>query len=289
MVQKDDKRKQNNNNVDTSQKCKKKKEAFIYGNYRYYYGYRIDKNSKQDPRLLAFKREWFEGKDCLDIGCNQGLITIQIANTFSCRNILGIDIDSGLIQCAKQNLWKISQKEIANKKVSSEYKSDVFNGQHGFQKNVSLLSLEEKSESSESAYPSNGHNLRKKVLFRTENFVEDLGSDVEKYDTVLCLSVSKWIHLNWGDDGLITFFVKVWRILRPDGIFLLEPQPWESYQKNNRVSEVARTNFRNILFTPDVFQEMLLDKIGFRYVENVTEKLPDTVAGFERPIFAFTK
>lgn len=83
--------------------------------------------------------------------------------------------------------------------------------------------------------------------------------------------------------------------------------------------QIARANFRNILFTPDVFQEMLLDKvityininyecmtyglliltekkmiiflvkIGFRYVENVTEKLPDTVAGFERPIFFFTK
>lgn len=68
--------------------------------------------------------------------------------------------------------------------MSSEYKSD-FNGEHGFQKNVSMLSIEEKFESSESAYPSNGHNLQKKVLFRTENFVEDLGGDVEKYDTVL--------------------------------------------------------------------------------------------------------
>lgn len=34
---------------------------------------------------------------------------------------------------------------------------------------------------------------------------------------------------------------------------------------------------------------IFLVKIGFRYVENVTEKLPDTVAGFERPIFSFTK
>ncbi|KMZ73526.1 putative RNA methyltransferase [Zostera marina] len=281
MVQKEEKRKQNDSE-DTGQKSKKTKEAFIYGNYRYYYGYRLDKNSKQDPRLLAFKKEWFEGKNCLDIGCNQGLITIQIASTFSCRNILGIDIDGGLIQCAKQNLWKISQKKIVNR-------SDVFNVEHGSQKNFSLLSKEEKFESSESVYYSNGYDLRKRVLFRRENFVEDLGCDVEKYDTVLCLSVSKWIHLNWGDDGLITFFVKVWQILRPGGIFLFEPQPWESYQKNNRVSEIARANFRNILFTPDVFQEMLLDKIGFRYVENVTEKLPDTVAGFERPIFSFTK
>lgn len=29
------------------------------------------------------------------------------------------------------------------------------------------------------------------------------------------LSVTKWVHLNWGDEGLITLFSKVWRLLLP--------------------------------------------------------------------------
>lgn len=40
----------------------------------------IDRNVDEDPRLKIFKREWFESKDCLDIGCNQGLVTIGLGN-----------------------------------------------------------------------------------------------------------------------------------------------------------------------------------------------------------------
>ncbi|PWA48312.1 hypothetical protein CTI12_AA492210 [Artemisia annua] len=61
---------------------------------------------------------------------------------------------------------------------------------------------------------------------------------IDKYIyTILCLSVSKWIYLNWGDEGLITLFSKVWRLLQPGGVFILEPQPWKSYISNRQVSE----------------------------------------------------
>lgn len=32
--------------------------------------------------MKVFKKEWFEGKDCLDIGCNAGIMTIQIGSYF---------------------------------------------------------------------------------------------------------------------------------------------------------------------------------------------------------------
>lgn len=32
----------------------------------------------EDPRLKVMKKEWFQGKDCLDIGCNSGVMTIHI-------------------------------------------------------------------------------------------------------------------------------------------------------------------------------------------------------------------
>lgn len=46
------------------------------------YVHQIGQGMDEDPRLKVFKREWFQGKDCLDIGCNSGIITIQIGNLF---------------------------------------------------------------------------------------------------------------------------------------------------------------------------------------------------------------
>lgn len=49
------------------------KKTFHLGNYDRYYGYRT-----HDTRLYLFKKEWFYGLRCLDIGCNQGNITIAV-------------------------------------------------------------------------------------------------------------------------------------------------------------------------------------------------------------------
>ena len=32
--------------------------------------FQIGQDLQEDPRLKVFKKEWFEGKECLDIGCN---------------------------------------------------------------------------------------------------------------------------------------------------------------------------------------------------------------------------
>lgn len=45
--------------------------------------------------------------------------------------------------------------------------------------------------------------------------------------------------MNDGDEGLKRFFNKVYDVLRPGGSFILEPQPWESYAKARRMSQVC--------------------------------------------------
>lgn len=51
-------------------------------------------------------------------------------------------------------------------------------------------------------------------------------------------SISKWIHLNGGDEGLLEFFRRVSNVLRHGGKFVLEPQEWDTYAKAKRMDIV---------------------------------------------------
>lgn len=76
---------------------------FIYGNYNRYYGYR-NPALEEDKRLNCFKKEWFDGKCVLDIGCNVGNLTLSLARDYHPAKIVGIDIDAKLIAAARKNI-----------------------------------------------------------------------------------------------------------------------------------------------------------------------------------------
>ena len=111
------------------------------------------------------------------------------------------------------------------------------------------------------------------------------------FDTVLCLSTSKWIHLNFGDEGVRALFRRVHACLRPGGSFVLEPQPWSSYRKRATLTPTIARHFGQIQLRPAQFIECLLSEIGFCSVEQL--EVPYTEehsVGFKRrPLLVLTK
>lgn len=56
------------------------------------------------------------------------------------------------------------------------------------------------------------------VYFRQTNYVlkdeTQMSNDTQQYDLILCLSITKWIHLNFGDAGLKSAFKGMFNQLR---------------------------------------------------------------------------
>jgi len=326
----------------SSQQAKKKNygnKKFKYGNYNRYYGYRNAKEN--DTRIELLQKEWFDGKKCLDIGCNVGHLTLWIAKHFQPKFIKGVDIDCELIIAAKNNIVNYVEAEISLKEVSFNEKNTnnnsttetITTGCKETKNNTDELktnknfndstttsndkvnvvkvdtienrerTLNNTTSNNVTAYQTNGKNdvtenktevkFPYNVKFITENYVpssEGLLKYVkEEYDTILCLSVTKWIQLNAGDDGLKQMFKKIYKQLHQGGRFILEPQPFSSYKRRKNLTEEIRKNYDNMEFMPDDYVKYLLsDEVGFTSIEEL-HVTPHNKQGFQRSFYILLK
>lgn len=88
---------------------KRKRDEFKYGNYQNYYYKRLGTGGPQSDyrlELLDAHPEFFRNKSVLDIGCNCGLFTINLAKQLLPASVLGVDIDGSLIEKARRDLEK---------------------------------------------------------------------------------------------------------------------------------------------------------------------------------------
>ena len=135
-----------------------------------------------------------------------------------------------------------------------------------------------------------------KIVFHSLNFVpSSIKNSSESsprvlYDCVFLLSVSKWIHLSYGDEGLIQTFHKVYQHLPKGGVFVLEPQLWPSYSRSRKINDAMFRNFNSIKLLPEQFPKFLVNHCHFscyHHIGEVTRKRRNKT--YRRPIFLFYK
>jgi len=125
------------------------------------------------------------------------------------------------------------------------------------------------------------------ISFRTADWVnKGIVEDTELYDVVLAFSVSKWVHLNDGDAGIVHFFSRAYDTLRPGGVFILEPQEIESYAKAKRMDPKLKEVAKSLTLKPSPDFERILVELGFER----PERLGSTgKGGFHRPVNMYRK
>ncbi|XP_023290544.1 7SK snRNA methylphosphate capping enzyme isoform X2 [Orussus abietinus] len=253
---------------------REKDARYQYGNYNRYYGYR-NPHHDVDSRLPVFaqRKELFIGKDVLDIGCNIGHITLSVARDFSARSVTGIDIDRTLINIARKNIkhYVNCVQSPASIEDGAERK-DCDPSFFPMSMPINYGPIDIPGFTKNSKYKGFPYN----ITFVQGNYVlEDdalLSSEQPQFDTILCLSITKWIHLNFGDAGLKQAFKRMHAQLRPGGVLVLEPQNWSSYGKKKNLTERIHKNYQSIEFLPHKFTQYLLSS-----------------EGFQRPVHLFTK
>jgi len=271
---------------------RKLKEIFPFGNYPGYYGYRhqsSDENDDTQKRIALLDRSWFYGKKWLDVGCNTGTLTLEISKQFNCRYALGIDMDEQLIQKAERNRKSIIHEETkAHPKIhigKEETRNNENTKDSKFDEQEQLTKIEEEN-SSLSIQEIYFRRFPNNIFFRLENFIEGLHTD-HSYDVITCFNVTKWIHLNYGDEGVLTCFRKAFELLKPRGRFIVEYQPWKSYKKNKHITPKTREMFQQINIKPEDFRQVLETQVGFKIVDEIiAANLAD---GFQRPILVCRK
>jgi len=142
----------------------------------------------------------------LDVGCNSGDLTVALQTHFTSKDsdqdlhILGVDVDPELIRVARRDHI---QDCIERGSVTFE-----------------CLDLTSSPEDVD------------RQLRQYMNRVSPHRGCGGKFDVVFCFSVTMWIHLNHGDQGLAQFFATLGRWCTR--YLVLEPQPWKCYRTASR-------------------------------------------------------
>ncbi|KAL9538356.1 hypothetical protein MBANPS3_010989 [Mucor bainieri] len=248
--------------AETQQQQNKKKPfgKYEYGNYQgYYTSRRKQGKAKLDARLDLLDGDLFEQKHVLDIGCNSGNIAIALAKQYHVASMHGVDIDDSLISKANINLCVAYSLSHPTKPspIDLSLRFNYFPQSMSNMFGMMPMSLPPIKHKESQQFPFN-------VYFETMDWVKTPIAKYNQYDTILALSITKWIQLHHGDKGLRSFFKKVYDSLAPGGTLVLEPQDFDTFQRRAKQIDPSKDVEQELKFRPEDYADFLIQKLGFR-------------------------
>ncbi|CAO2651447.1 Nn.00g040170.m01.CDS01 [Neocucurbitaria sp. VM-36] len=236
-----------------------------------------------DPRLnllAALIPGIFTAKTCLDIGCNAGSVSCQLAFDFHAAAVHGVDIDPKLAAQAEK-LLALRASRVRPPTKASERTVDYFPISavltHGYR-------IEPESEATRSSSSALAVSHWPHVKFFCADWVVSTNRDTSgAYDVILALSVIKWIHLEHLDHGLHNFFRKCSASLKPGGYLIIELQTWDSYQKAVRPNTAPHfgSNLQKLKYRPETSFDSLLAGEGLNLCTSSTA-LPRRISVYRK-------
>jgi len=206
----------------------------------------------------------------LDVGCNEGNLTIEFARLMS------------------NELSKNDSKEHNNEANISESKdvdqSNIFDSKQELLIDVFAIDLDQNLISRTINKPRPEYSsidfmcqniMSEEGREEIKNFLSDKGKS--SYDLITLFSVTMWIHLHHGDEGLRDLLLFISSITR---FLLIEPQPWKCYR--NAATRVRRIGLEQLPY---------YDKLEWRHhIEQDIDRFLEFNCGFNEKIeFGETK
>ena len=211
---------------------------------------------RTDDRLAVLPRTLFEGKRVLDLGCNAGAISFEIRE-LGAKEVLGIDIDEVLIQKARGVMGAVERVEfVQGDFMQPAYFEQLF---HFRTPGEDTTTLEEDATA------------------------QDTPTKRERPETILLLSITKWLHLHHHDSGLLHLFQTLYALLPSSGTLIIEPQEWANYARATKKNKELREVYKGLLIRPDFVEELVA--VGLRLVGKVER----VEGGFSRPLYEWRK
>lgn len=192
-----------------------------------------------DARLSVIGVDQFKNSRVLDVGCGDGKFCLDLFLHSEAKMVLGIDLDAGLIKIASNHVSKISidPPMAPTDNTSAPLKlSDLKEMPKSFQsilKNLGMSNIKPMSlNTSQTNYPFSNRLIadlstpkkRPAISFEVSNILSfhPPVQNQQKFDIITCFSLTKWVHLNWGDEGLLTLFKKIRDSLKLGGLLILD-------------------------------------------------------------------